>query len=357
MKILGTEDHILDLVNQPAFTVHAGKIIRMNQAAKSLLLKEKTPILELIPYNQEAYEQFTGGCLYLTLRIHDIDCGASVTKSGRYHIFILDNPDGGDQLQALALTGNMLKLPLSNITALLDAHYAPEHQEDIKDQKHARQLRKNAAQMYRIINNMCDASCWTTSSAEKELCNVSNEFVRIMENSTASLAHANVRLHYTCPKIPIISMVDTEKFERAIYNLVSNAVKFASGKPFVEAELTYDKEFIYVNIKNPCAELDQERFTTAFTHYLRKPSLDNARNGVGLGMVLVRSTAMIHKGTVQIHLSDPNTACVSLSLKIQDPENVTILRSPTRKLSGYSRNIALIELSDILPDTCYNQDF
>jgi len=358
MKILGTADHILDLVNQPAFTVHAGKILRLNQAARALLIKENTPIMELIPYNQDAYAQFTGGCLYLTLRIYNTDCGASITKSGRYHIFVLDEPQGGDQLNALALSGNLLKAPLSSMNALLDTHYIPEEQDSPKAKNAAAQLRKTAAQLHRIVTNMCDGAAWSRPQGEKELCNVTEEFSQIMEKSKDALSYANIRLTYSCPQIPVLSMVDAKRLQRSVYNLVSNAVKHASGKPYVEAEMTYDKEFIYIHIQNPCFEKDQEHFTTAFTHYLRRPSIDNGRSGIGLGMVLIRGTALSHQGVVHIHQPDPCTMRVTLSLKIQDPDDITILRSPTKKLSNYTggKDIALIEFSEFLPDTCYTKD-
>ena len=358
MKILGKEDHILDLVNQPAFTVHGGKIRHVNQAARSLLIKENTPILELIPHNKDTYVQFTGGCLYMTLRIFNIDCGASVTKSGKYHIFVLDDLNGSDQLQALALTGNMLKMPLANMTALLETHYTPETLEDPQASRNAALLHKNAAQLYRIITNMCDAADWLKNEFEKELCDVTVLFTEIMECCKDALAHANIKLLYTCPEAHLISMVDTEKFTRSLYNLVSNAVRYASGKPQVKAELTYDREFFYVSIQNPCIQYDQEQFTTAFTHYLRRPSLDNGRNGVGLGMYLIRSAALAHDGTVLINQPDPCTMCVTMSMKIQDPDNITILRSPIRRLSNYAggKNIALIEFSDFLPETCYKKE-
>ena len=92
-----------------------------------------------------------------------------------------------------------------------------------------------------------------------------------------------------------------------------------------------------------------------FTRYAREPGLEDGRYGVGLGMVLIRSTAAAHGGTVLIdHPDDCGTRItVSLAIRQGDP----VVRSPRFAIDyAGERDHGLIELSDVLPAQLYDPD-
>ena len=71
---------MLDLILQPAFTVQDGVIAAVNDAAKAYFLEPGTPISRLLSTGQTEYRELSEGCLYLTLSIGSVPCGASVRK-------------------------------------------------------------------------------------------------------------------------------------------------------------------------------------------------------------------------------------------------------------------------------------
>lgn len=357
MTKLGKADHLLDLINQPGFTVMHGKIMHVNHAAKGFHIEEGTMVQDLIPCDWEEYKKFQNGCLCLTLRIMETNIGASITRSGKTDIFLLDDQTCNDQLRTLSLAGQQLRTPLSNIIALLDTYFQGSEAKDPQESLHAAQIMQNALQLHRAIANMCDANSWCERGAIYETRNICSIFTETVEKCSTMLSHAKVWIRHKCPDKPIYAKVNTDMLERAIYNMISNAVKFSTPEPLLDVELIQNGNKLRISVQSPSSQLQQEMLTTAFTHYLRKPTMEDSRFGIGLGMHLIRSAALAHGGTVLIDQPEPNTVRVSMTMMIRQPEAPTTLRSPICHLSNYAGglDLALVELSELLPAQCYNQ--
>lgn len=357
MTKLGKADHLLDLINQPGFTVMHGKIMHANHAAKGFHIEEGSMVQDLIPCDWEEYEGFQNGCLYLTLRVMDTNIGASITRNGKTDVFILDDQSCNEQLTALSLAGHQLRNPLTNIIALLDTYFQDDRSRDAEESLHAAQIMQNAYQLHRMIANMCDANTWSERGTSYETRNICSIFTETAEKCSTALSGAKVWIRYKCPDKPIYTQLNTDMVERAIYNMISNAVKFSVPEPLLDAELTQQGNKIRISITSPSDQVQQEMLTTAFTHYLRKPTMEDSRFGIGLGMNLIRSAALAHGGTVLIDQPEPNTVRVSMTMMLRQPEAPTTLRSPAFRLSNYAGglDLALVELSEQLPAQCYNK--
>ena len=80
------------------------------------------------------------------------------------------------------------------------------------------------------------------------------------------------------------------------------------------------------------------------------------KNGIGLGLSIVRSCAYTHGGTVLTDLSDSNVFKITMSLNIRCVSDRT-LRTPVQLPYDYagSRDHTLLELSDVLSPDSYDQ--
>ena len=119
-------DHItdamemVDLLQHPAFCVREGIIVKSNTAARQRLIEPDTPVTGLIKIGAEEYAEFTGGCLYLTLRISETDLGFSVLRKNGFDLFRLEQDSENYELQAMALAARELREPLASITISAD---------------------------------------------------------------------------------------------------------------------------------------------------------------------------------------------------------------------------------------------
>ena len=208
--------------------------------------------------------------------------------------------------------------------------------------------------MLRIVSNMSDAALYANRDQKLSYHVEVRSFLQEILKKSANLAEqAGITLTYELPCEPILTLANEEKLERAIYNLLSNAMKFAPKGSPVQVRLIRKGKRLHITVTNQRS--DSSLPANPFTRYLRQPGLEDPRSGVGLGMVLVRSVAAMHGGTVLVDQREDITR-VTLSLQIRQCQN-TLVRSPAFQIDyAGERDHGLIELSDVLPVHLYDPD-
>lgn len=351
------QNHIaamLHLLPQPAFLAENGIISHRNPAAAGYFLQMGQPVAPMILHGSEEYADFTDGCLYLTLTLEGQSVGASVSRLENAHLFVLEQPSEVPQLQALALAAMELREPLSGILTLADQMLPGLDKENEALQLQAAQMNRRLYQMLRIVGNMSDAAQYAKNEQKLtyhvEICGFLQE---ILEKSKALAEQAGISLAYELPTAPIFTLASEEKLERAVYNLLSNAMKFAPQGSTVQAKLSSKGKRLYFSVTN--LQDGGELPGNLFARYLRQPGLEDPRNGVGLGMVLVRSVAALHGGAVLVDQAD---GCIRITLSMQIRQSKdTGVRSPILHIDyAGERDHGLIELSDVLPATAFDAD-
>ena len=348
------KQNLLEMIDRPAFIVRNGIIADCNQMAKNRQISIGTPITDFLPDGCAEYEELKNGVLYLTLQMDWIQCGATVVRQDTEDIFLMDRDADQAQLQALALAAQQLRVPLSNVMTLSDL-LTPELVSEVQKEK-AAQMRKALFQLMRLITNMADAERYTGLDAphfeNTELCAF---FREIVEKAAVTAEAADVRLHFTCPEKPIFTIVDRERMERALYNLLANAIKFSQKGAAVEIKLTGNKKTACLTVEDEGDGIASHIHGTLFHRYMREPAIEDSRFGLGLGMTMVRTTAAIHGGTVLLEQTKGTKVALTMAIRKEAPGT---LRTPTLRISDYAggRDLGLLEFSETLPVSAYKKD-
>lgn len=355
-----TEDStaILNLIPSPAFTVKDGIITDANTAALQRQILIGSPIIDLLETGLEEYSQFRGDCLYLTLRVCDIPCSVSVTKAGDHDLFVLEQDADQAELQSMALAAQALRSPLANVMTVADRLFplacfddAPEAQQQIA------RINRGLYQMLRIVCNMSDAYRYSSNcSLRTELRDISALVQEIFSSSAPLVDYTGVCLRYSGPKEAILGLVDAEKLERAIGNILSNAVKFAAPGGSILAQLTRKGKMLYLTVQDCGSGIPEKLKASVYSRYQRQPGVEDGRFGIGLGMVLVRSAAAAHGGTVLMEHGTDFGLRLTMTIPIrQTPDSV--VRSPVIHVDyAGDRDHRLLELSDCLPAELYSTE-
>lgn len=333
---------LLDLLERPAFLVQDGVIVQLNQSAAQKMFTVGEEIQHYLGDCLASYQDYTAGCLYLSLELYPNTCGASVTRIGTQHLFCLDQPAQADQ--ALALTAQQLRAPLHSLYAIADS--LPE----------AETLRRGLSQIHRIVTNMSDFPRYQEQGdirfEETDLCSI---FSETMEKAASLIVSAGLQLNYTALPQNIYGLADREMLERAVYNLISNAAKFSPKGGTIDAKLTNRGNMLSFTIQDQGDGIQPEILSTIFTRYLRAPGIEDSRHGVGLGMALIRTVATYHGGTVLIDQPENGGTRVTMTITAKSSGS-GMLRSPVllpkSDFSG-GHDRGLLELSDVLPVDSY----
>jgi K+-sensing histidine kinase KdpD len=211
--------------------------------------------------------------------------------------------------------------------------------------------------MLRVISNMSDAARYARETDGRfEMRNVPALFQEIFSKAGELVEQTDVKLRFQNLEKELYSLVDPEKLERAIYNLLSNAVKFTPRGGSIEIKLTQRGNKLYLTVQDTGSGVDPKVRGNVYSRYLRQPGLEDGRFGIGLGMVLIRSAASAHNGTVLMEHPEGMGARITMTMTIR--QTSTTLRSNILKVDyAGERDHGLIELADSLPSRLYEKEY
>lgn len=346
MKIKQEIITMLQLLPQPAFLVLDGVIRYTNAAAGVYLIRENTPIAELIGDEMEDYATFSGGTLYLALQINGTHIGTCVTTLDGCQLFTLEQYTEQAQFQALALAAQKLRMPLGALLIATEQYHGT-HPEQVQA---AAQLNRSLYQLQRIVSNMSDAEHFShADSLHMEYWEIGNVLEEILEKAAAYLEKCGTRLRWELPNEKVDILMDRDRIERALLNLLANAIKFSDANSEVLVQLKKRNNRLSLSVTSECAPPNED----IFHRFQRMPTIENPKYGIGLGMVLVRSVAISHGGTVLTDRPDDRHSRVTLTLPIRQSRNASV-HSPILRIDyAGERDHVLLELSDVLPTELY----
>ena len=336
---------LIHLIAAPCFCVREQVIVSRNAAAESLPLSVGDAVTPLLLTGAEEYAAFQEGALSLTLSLGGTTFAATVRREGDTDYFLLEQAGWDQELTPLALAARELRGTLSGLCAVA---------ESLSDRgaKEAPLLNRSLAQTLRIIGNMSAAPSPAYRPEFLDICALCGEF---FEKAAAQLETVPRQLTYQLPKDPIYTLADPQELERAFLNLLSNAAKFTSPQDRILCSLARRGRMLYLTVQDTGTGIPEALRGSLFSRYQRQPAIEDGRLGLGLGMVLVRSAAAHHGGTVLVDSPNGIGTRVTMTLAIRQdiPKG---FRSPILRVD-YSgeRDHGLIELSDVLPTECYRE--
>lgn len=344
-EILG----LLDMMTRPGFCTKDFVIVKANPAARQLMLETGMDIRELLCTGIEELDNLSDGCLCLTLQTQCGKLDTAVTGMDGYLVFLAD-PESSDPLfQAMALVSRELRKPLDSVMRLTDQLL---EQEDPTVAEQAAQVNRGLYQLLRIVGNL---SFPASASPSMELREVGALVDEIMEKSLAYLENRNLKITYTGLNRPVFSLVSATLLERALLNLLSNAVKFTPSGGQIRISLTQKGNRLQLQVHDSGSGIADQIRKDLFCRYLRQPGIEDSRHGLGLGLVLVRSCATLHGGTLLFDTPESGGSRFTLTMTIRQTASDRFL-SPLNQWYDYTggRDHLLVELSECLSTDYYN---
>ena len=344
----------------PAFSVKDGVIYQVNEAAAQRNIHPSTSVGDIIHIGRDDYANFTGGRLFLSLNVSGSIYSASVSAEGELHLFQLETEYAQPELRAFALAAQELREPLSCALAESDQLFSSAAiSKDSDTVMHLAKLNRNLHQILRTVTNMSDAGYYASQNSCTMAANDLIGFLdELLHKASALAENSGIPFVYHLPHQLVYCRFDSEQIERAVHNLISNAMKFSSGKQPIRVNVACRNARLYFVIENDCERLDPYVLHSFFSRYAREPGLEDPRSGIGLGLSIVRSVAQSHSGTVLVESTGTNNIRVSMSiqLKLSEKDRNTVhsdLMLYADYAGGYDHT--LLELSDVLQSELYNE--
>lgn len=104
-----------------------------------------------------------------------------------------------------------------------------------------------------------------------------------------------------CKPESMMGWIDTDKLDKVIFNLLSNAAKYAGDRAKVILDVTTNNRYdhIIIRVSDNGPGIPQNRLKHLFTRFHDGAYRQNRTFGTGLGLALTYDLVRLHRGTIQ----------------------------------------------------------
>jgi two-component system heavy metal sensor histidine kinase CusS len=173
---------------------------------------------------------------------------------------------------------------------------------------------EECGRLSRLIDNLLFLARAEDPKTEvaRERVDVAAELAGVQEFYEAAAAEAGVRLA-VAPEGEPAALVNRPLFQRAIANLVANALAHTPPGGTITLTAGRDGDFVRVEVADDGPGIDPEHLPHLFDRFYRAdPARASAGGRVGLGLAIVKSIAELHGGRVSLSSRPGHGTRVSL---------------------------------------------
>jgi signal transduction histidine kinase len=138
----------------------------------------------------------------------------------------------------------------------------------------------------------------------------------LLETSTAKAEQEGVGLSISVPGQSLIVTVDPAYLERALVNLVNNAIEASQRGQNVSIRLLKRNETAIIKIRDHGKGMDKETLKNLFIPFYSKKG-----SGTGLGMAVARKIVEEHQGRITVNSRPASGTKIAIHLPLAPPTN------------------------------------
>ena len=163
-------------------------------------------------------------------------------------------------------------------------------------------MQRNGYKLLKLINNLLDLNKLEEGRMRLKVRSVNLvEFIPSLLASVKPLAdQKQIRLYFQHPPHAVALTIDPDQFEKVLFNLLSNALKFTNkgGKITIYIE---DKDHtVTTTVEDTGIGIPANMLERIFDRFSQVDgSKSRAQEGTGIGLALAREIVLVHKGTIR----------------------------------------------------------
>jgi two-component sensor histidine kinase len=342
---------IMDISRDPILGVKSGTVVYANPSALAFFGNETVgvPSGEVLPNHilSEKGENFLVSAVIngQSMSVHCIKKGDM-----RFYFCISQEKTPISPLITASLRASLLNLRMAadQVLSRISLSFDP------KLETYSSMLYHNYFSLLRLISHLeivSDAGNLVFSPAMTdvtELCSkLVSEVSRLVEDR-------GVKISFECKESPVLAVVDGDKLERLLLNLLSNSLKHTKKGGEICVSLKRLKNQLILSVDDNGTGIPPETLGTVFERYKQNVPLTDLAKGAGLGLCISKAIAELHGGTLIIESREGQGTSVRITLAANIKPS-TKFRSTEMSYARTNMNNILTELSGVLGHEAYNK--
>ncbi|WP_111307897.1 hybrid sensor histidine kinase/response regulator transcription factor [Confluentibacter sediminis] len=181
---------------------------------------------------------------------------------------------------------------------------------------------QNASRLLNLVNQVLDFR--KAESGELKLKVSKTDILSYSKNifeSFRQLANdKKIRLNFISEDESILGWIDNDKYDKILYNLLSNALKFTNKYGNVDLFIKLKDgldDYLVIEVSDDGIGIPLKSQEKIFTRFYQANNSKENNTGTGIGLSLVKSLVELHKGSIKVE-STPNKGSV---FKVEIPIN------------------------------------
>ena len=213
-------------------------------------------------------------------------------------------------------------------------------------------VKQNCNRLTRLLNNIEEISNIDNSIYNMNLskCDIVCLIKDIVEKSRPYTDEKNLKLRFSSNIKEKYTIIDKDKIEKIILNLLSNSIKFTDKGGDILIDLLIENETIKIGIIDSGVGIPNDKLNLIFENFEQiDRSLSRGAEGAGVGLSLVRKLVNLHKAKIEVKSEVGKGSAFYITLDEKDINNIESKDYETS--TSFSDNEKIdIEFSDIYFD-------
>jgi signal transduction histidine kinase/ActR/RegA family two-component response regulator len=169
-------------------------------------------------------------------------------------------------------------------------------------------IERNARAQAQLIEDLLDLSRVITGKLRLDLAPV--DLAGVVDAAADAVRPAaqarRMTLEVVAEQRPIVIVADADRLQQAIWNLLTNAIKFTPEGGRIEGRVRAEGAMAVVTVRDTGRGIDPAFLPYVFDRFRQQESsTTRAHGGLGLGLALVESIIQAHGGTVHASSAGP----------------------------------------------------
>ena len=213
-------------------------------------------------------------------------------------------------------------------------------------------VKQNCNRLTRLLNNIEEIYNIDNSIYDMNLskCDIVYLIKDIVEKSRPYTDEKNLKLRFSSNIKEKYTIIDKDKIEKIILNLLSNSIKFTDKGGDILIDLLIENGTIKIGVIDSGVGIPNDKLNLIFENFEQiDRSLSRGAEGAGVGLSLVRKLVNLHKAKIEVKSEVGKGSAFYITLDEKDINNIE--SKDYEASTSFSDNEKIdIEFSDIYFD-------
>jgi signal transduction histidine kinase len=249
----------------------------------------------------------------------------------------------------IAMISHEFKTPITIINAAIQAmNIICKDEITPKIASYLNKINRNSLRQLRLVDNLLDITRIKDGQIKiSEKCvDIVLHTKEIVDSVRIYASQKDISLNFRSDPDKMILLLDEQKYERILLNLISNAIKFTPPGKSIEVCLSTENEWLKVEVSDTGIGIPEEKQKMIFERFGQvDSSLSRQAEGTGIGLYLVKSFVTLLGGEITLVSEEGLGSSFTVYLPLKTDLSRTDEDNPLDDKVEYA---ASLEFSDII---------